>query len=155
MSTTITFVGGKGDQNLNLVVSEDIEQVQEALVAAHGLGAAGRRRLGQRERVRRARLPPRTEGPSRLQDGRGGVVRVGDVGIHRTRRGGLEALVEAAMNKQGDIPMSNARPTDPIGSITWTERTGGVLTARECVSLAGPLVRGELRILSGRLAMAL
>jgi hypothetical protein len=59
------------------------------------------------------------------------------------------------MNKQGDIPMSNARPADPIGSITWTERTGGVLTARECVSLAGPLVRGELRILSGRLAMAL
>jgi hypothetical protein len=82
-------------------------------------------------------------------------VRVGDVGIHRTRRGGLEALGEAAMNKQGDIPMSNARPADPIGSITWTERTGGVLTARECVSLAGPLVRGELRILSGRLAMAL
>jgi hypothetical protein len=57
MSTTITFVGGKGDQNLNLVVSEDIEQVQEALVAAHGLGAARRRRLGQRQRVRRARLP--------------------------------------------------------------------------------------------------
>jgi hypothetical protein len=69
MSTTITFVGGKGDQNLNLVVSEDIEQVQEALVAAHGLGAARRRRLGQRERVRRARLPPRTEGPSRYKTG--------------------------------------------------------------------------------------
>ena len=51
--------------------------------------------------------------------------------------------------------MSNARPADAIGSITWTERTGGVLTARECVSLAGPLLRGELRILSGRLAMAL
>jgi hypothetical protein len=51
--------------------------------------------------------------------------------------------------------MSNARPADPVGSISWTERTGGVLTARECVSLAGPLLRGELRILSGRLVMAL
>jgi hypothetical protein len=30
-----------------------------------------------------------------------------------------------------------------------------VLTARECVSLAGPLLRGELGILVGRLAMAL
>ncbi len=54
-----------------------------------------------------------------------------------------------------ETPTSSARPADPIGSITWTERTGGVLTARECVSLAGPLARGELRILSGRLAMAL
>ena len=51
--------------------------------------------------------------------------------------------------------MSQPRPTDPIGSIGWTERTGGVLTARECMSLAGPLLRGELGILVGRLAMAL
>ena len=51
--------------------------------------------------------------------------------------------------------MSQPRPTDPIGSIGWTERTGGVLTARECLSLAGPLLRGELGILVGRLAMAL
>jgi hypothetical protein len=36
-----------------------------------------------------------------------------------------------------------------IGSIEWTERTGGILTARECVSLAGPLVRDELRIAVG------
>ena len=42
-----------------------------------------------------------------------------------------------------------------IGSIEWTERTGGTLTARECVSLAGPLVRDELRIAAGLLAMAL
>ncbi len=42
-----------------------------------------------------------------------------------------------------------------IGSITWTERTGGVLTARECVSLARPLVRDELRITTGLLAMLL
>lgn len=42
-----------------------------------------------------------------------------------------------------------------IGSITWTERTGGVLTARECVSLARPLVRDELRIATGLLAMLL
>jgi hypothetical protein len=51
--------------------------------------------------------------------------------------------------------MGQPRPTDPIGSIGWTERTGGVLTARECLSLAGPLLRGELGILVGRLAMAL
>ena len=44
---------------------------------------------------------------------------------------------------------------DQIGSIEWTERTGGVLTARECVTLAGPLLREELGILAGLLAMAL
>src|SRR3954453_11265957 len=51
--------------------------------------------------------------------------------------------------------MSQPRPADPIGSIGWTERTGGVLTARECLTLAGPLLRGELGILAGRVAMAL
>src|SRR5262245_62178293 len=45
--------------------------------------------------------------------------------------------------------------SDPLGSIGWTERTGGVLTARECVTLARPLVREELRIVAGLLAMAL
>ena len=44
---------------------------------------------------------------------------------------------------------------DPLGSIGWTERTGGVLTARECVTLARPLLREELGILAGLLAMAL
>ena len=52
-------------------------------------------------------------------------------------------------------PLSQPRPTDPIGSIGWTERTGGVLTARECLTLARPLLRGELSILAGRLAMVL
>jgi HD domain len=51
--------------------------------------------------------------------------------------------------------MSHPRSNDPIGSIGWTERTGGVLTPRECLSLARPLLRGELRILAGRLTMAL
>jgi len=51
--------------------------------------------------------------------------------------------------------MSQPRPTDPIGSIGWTERTGGVLTARECLTLARPLLRGELSILAGRLVMVL
>src|SRR3954464_7059765 len=51
--------------------------------------------------------------------------------------------------------MSQPRPTDPIGSIGWTERTGGVLTTRECLTLARPLLRGELGILAGRLAMVL
>jgi hypothetical protein len=50
---------------------------------------------------------------------------------------------------------SRAGATDPLGSIGWTERTGGVLTARECVTLARPLLREELRILAGRLAIAL
>src|SRR6476646_471042 len=51
--------------------------------------------------------------------------------------------------------MSQPRPTDPIGSIGWTERTGGVLTARECLTLARPLLRGELAILVGRVEMVL
>jgi HD domain len=45
--------------------------------------------------------------------------------------------------------------TDRIGSIGWTESTGGVLTTRECLSLARPLLRGELAILVGRIAIAL
>ena len=48
-----------------------------------------------------------------------------------------------------------AGSSDPLGSIGWTERTGGVLTTRECVTLARPLLRGELGLLTGRLAMAL
>jgi hypothetical protein len=51
--------------------------------------------------------------------------------------------------------MSQPRPTDPFGSIGWTERTGGVLTARECLMLARPLLRGELSVVAGRLAMVL
>ena len=47
-----------------------------------------------------------------------------------------------------DVPAADA-----LGSITWTERTGGVLTARECASLATPLLREELRIAAGLLAM--
>jgi hypothetical protein len=52
-------------------------------------------------------------------------------------------------------PQAPAEAGEPLGSIGWTERTGGVLTARECVTLARPLLRGELGILAGRLAMAL
>ena len=51
--------------------------------------------------------------------------------------------------------MSQPRHTDPVGSIGWTERTGGVLTTRECLTLARPLLRGELSILAGRVAMML
>src|SRR5204863_9334399 len=51
--------------------------------------------------------------------------------------------------------MSQPRSAEPIGSIGWTERTGGVLSARECLTLARPLLRGELSILTGRLAMVL
>jgi hypothetical protein len=45
--------------------------------------------------------------------------------------------------------------TDRIGTIEWTERTGGVLTLRECLSLARPLLREELALVAGRAAMAL
>ena len=45
--------------------------------------------------------------------------------------------------------------SEPIGSIGWTESTGGVLTGRECLSLARPLLRGELSLVAGLLAMAL
>jgi hypothetical protein len=51
--------------------------------------------------------------------------------------------------------VSQSRATEVIGSIEWTERTGGVLTLRECVTLARPLLRGEVSILVGRVAMAL
>src|SRR5437763_12520248 len=51
--------------------------------------------------------------------------------------------------------MSRPRRTDLIGSIGWTVRTAGKLTTRECLTLARPLLRGELGILAGRLAMAL
>ena len=51
--------------------------------------------------------------------------------------------------------MTQPRHADPIGSIAWTERTGGLLTARECLTLARPLLRAELSILAGRVAMAL
>src|SRR3954449_11164406 len=49
----------------------------------------------------------------------------------------------------------HADSSDQLGSIGWTERTGGVLTTRECVALARPLLREELGILAGLLAMAL
>lgn len=42
----------------------------------------------------------------------------------------------------------------PIGTIGWTERTGGVLTVRERISLTRPLLRSHGRIIVGRLAMA-
>ena len=45
--------------------------------------------------------------------------------------------------------------SDRIGTIGWTERTGGVLTAGECVSLARPLLRGEFAIVAGAVALAL
>jgi len=48
-----------------------------------------------------------------------------------------------------------AGSSEPLGSIGWVERTGGVLTARECVTLARPLLREELGIVVGLVAMAL
>lgn len=51
--------------------------------------------------------------------------------------------------------MSPSWPDEEIGSIGWTERTGGVLTPKERLALARPLLRGELAILAGKVAMAL
>lgn len=52
-------------------------------------------------------------------------------------------------------PHADAAHTEQLGSITWTERTGGVLTRDECIALAAPLLRDELRLTAGLLAMAL
>ena len=43
----------------------------------------------------------------------------------------------------------------PIGTIDWTESTGGVLTREEQIALARPLLRGHRDIIAGRIAMAL
>ena len=51
--------------------------------------------------------------------------------------------------------MNQTLATHRIGTIEWTERTCGVLTPREQLALARPLVRGELAIVGGRAAMAL
>ena len=48
-----------------------------------------------------------------------------------------------------------ASASDPLGSIGWTERTGGVLTTRDCMTLARPLLREEFGIVAGLVAMAL
>src|SRR4051812_26125246 len=51
--------------------------------------------------------------------------------------------------------MSSTRePTPALGTIGWTERTGGVLTRREGLALARPLSRGHRDIFLGPLAPA-
>ena len=50
--------------------------------------------------------------------------------------------------------MNQRAPDAQIGSIGWTERTGGVLTVRERISLVPPLLHGLSGIIVGRLAMA-
>lgn len=50
--------------------------------------------------------------------------------------------------------MDPSRASDPIGSISWTERSGGVLTGAERRRLLRPLLRGHRDILLGALAMA-
>jgi hypothetical protein len=51
--------------------------------------------------------------------------------------------------------MNQTLDTHRIGTIAWTEHTCGALTPREQLSLAGPLLRGEVAIVLGRAAMAL
>jgi hypothetical protein len=45
-------------------------------------------------------------------------------------------------------------PSPRLGTITWTDRTGGALTRREQLALARPLARGHRDILLGSLALA-
>lgn len=59
------------------------------------------------------------------------------------------------MNRTRRSDQKQAKPMDQLGSIEWTERTGGVLTPREQLTLARPLLRGHRAIVAGRLAMAL
>jgi hypothetical protein len=44
---------------------------------------------------------------------------------------------------------------EAVGTIGWTERTGGVLTRRERRALARPLLRGHRGIVAGRIALGL
>ena len=48
-----------------------------------------------------------------------------------------------------------SRPTPDLGTIAWTERTGGVLTRRDRLALARPLLRGHRDIVLGALALGL
>ena len=50
--------------------------------------------------------------------------------------------------------MSSAHPSTPeLGTIAWTERTGGALTLRERLALARPLARGHRDIVVGHVAL--
>ncbi len=49
---------------------------------------------------------------------------------------------------------SSDEPTPDLGTIAWTERTGGVLTRRERLALARPLYRGHRDIVLGHLTLA-
>src|SRR3954471_5973489 len=51
--------------------------------------------------------------------------------------------------------MKRSKQVGTIGTIDWTERTGGVLSGGEQIALARPLLRGHRGIVAGRIAMAL
>jgi hypothetical protein len=51
--------------------------------------------------------------------------------------------------------MTAAVERGAIGTIDWTERTGGVLTRQERTALMRPLLRAHRDIIAGRIAMAL
>ena len=51
--------------------------------------------------------------------------------------------------------MSSTHPVTPdLGTLAWTERTGGALTRRERLALARPLARGHRDLVMGHLALA-
>ena len=56
--------------------------------------------------------------------------------------------------EEREIRVNQQSPSPQIGTIGWTERTGGVLTVPERIALARPLLRGLRGIIVGRLAMA-
>ena len=70
--------------------------------------------------------------------------RLGAAGLGQGRRGTPGRRDRAARGERTGRDRAGCRMTSAVGSIGWTERTGGVLTARECLTLARPLLRDEL-----------
>src|SRR4051794_30862309 len=95
---------------------------------------APRRSSGGVSRAQAVRYPALVAQEGALAGGAARRVLARDTGDHP------DALAaDAARHVQAPGPgavehLSEPRPTDPIGSIGWTERTGGMLTARECLT---------------------
>ena len=89
-------------------------------------------------------------GAAGLGQGRRPVHRRPDRHPRRHRHEPVGPALAAEPVRDDPVPGPAAGPPITLGSIGWTERTGGVFTARECMTLARPLLRGELGMLVGR-----
>src|SRR5215212_10730831 len=126
------------------------------MVDGHGSRArSARRSRGGVSRAQAVRYPALVAQAGALARGAASRVLARDPGDHPSALAADAAGHVPAPGTGAVEHLSEPRPTDPIGSIGWTERTGGVLSARECLTLAPPLLRGELGIIAGLLAMAL